>query len=92
MDEAVRKEISFAGRVQGVGFRYSARSLARGFAVTGYVKNMPDGSVELVAEGAPGEVEQFVSALKARMAGYIESADEETSPPAGRFRGFEIAF
>lgn len=92
MTGSVRKEIAFRGRVQGVGFRYTARSLARGFDVAGYVRNMPDGSVELVAEGPAEEVGQFVDALKARMASYIEGAREEDGEPAGRFRGFEVAF
>jgi acylphosphatase len=88
----IRKEITFTGRVQGVGFRYSARSLARGFEVTGFVKNMPDGSVQMAVEGEPGEVDAFVSALKARMRGCIRDARETGVPPAGDRDSFEIAF
>jgi acylphosphatase len=88
----VRKEIVFTGRVQGVGFRYTTRSIARSYEVTGFVRNMPDGSVHLVAEGQPGEVEAFVSALKARMKSYIRDAQESGAPPEGRFESFEIAF
>ena len=92
MAETVRKELVFRGRVQGVGFRYTARSLARGFEVAGYVRNMPDGSVELVAEGPAAEVDGFMQALERRMADCIESVTREDARPAGRFRGFEIAF
>ena len=92
MADTARKEFTFKGRVQGVGFRYAARSLARGFEVAGYVRNMPDGSVELVAEGPAEEVGRFTEALKRRMAGYIESVAQEDAKPAGRFRGFKIAF
>ena len=46
----------FSGHVQGVGFRYTTRSVASRFAVTGYVRNLPDGRVELVAEGGSGLV------------------------------------
>ena len=92
MTEDARKEIVFTGRVQGVGFRYTTRSIARGYKVTGFVRNMPDGSVYLVAEGPPAEVEAFVSALKARMKSYIVDAQESGAPPAGSFESFEIAF
>lgn len=88
----IRKEVSFSGAVQGVGFRYSARSLARGFAVTGYVKNMADGTVELVAQGPHEEVEGFISALKERMSGYIRGIRERDDEPSGGFEGFEITF
>ena len=67
----IRKEVVFTGRVQGVGFRYTAHSLSRGFTVAGFVRNVPDGSVELVAEGPAEEVEGFLMALKERMAGNI---------------------
>jgi acylphosphatase len=87
-----RREVAFFGRVQGVGFRFSAHSLARGFDITGYVRNMPDGSVQLVAEGPGEEVEGFIAALKARMAGYIKSADEEEAQPTGSYGSFEITF
>lgn len=49
-----RREVRYRGRVQGVGFRYTARSIAQSYAVTGYVKNVADGSVELVVEGRAG--------------------------------------
>ena len=75
MKSNARKEITFRGKVQGVGFRYTAHSLAQGFKVAGYVRNMPDGSVKLVAEGLREEVEGFCSSLKARMASYIRSTE-----------------
>ena len=52
-EEAIqqRREVYFSGRVQGVGFRYTVRMVASRFAVTGFVKNLPDGRVQLVAEG-----------------------------------------
>lgn len=92
MPDEVRKEVVFTGRVQGVGFRYTTRSLARNYAVTGFVRNVPDGTVELVAEGLPREVDAFILALKDRMGGYIREAREEDAPPSGAYDGFEIAF
>ena len=59
-----RALVYFKGRVQGVGFRFTCRSLATGFSVTGYVKNLADGRVELVAEGERPEVEAFLKAIE----------------------------
>jgi acylphosphatase len=63
----------FRGQVQGVGFRATVRSLARGFEVVGYVRNLDDGGVEMVAEGAPSEVDAFVEAIRAEMGWGIRS-------------------
>ncbi|MEI7865296.1 MAG: acylphosphatase [Chthoniobacterales bacterium] len=84
-------QVFYEGRVQGVGFRYSARRAAAGFDVAGYVRNLTDGRVELIASGQPGEVDGFLQSLReSELAGHIggESA-EEIAPPAG-LRGFEI--
>jgi len=67
-----RRRIHFFGNVQGVGFRYTTCSVAHGFDVTGFVRNCPNRSVELVAEGESGEIERFLDALRAQMGGYIE--------------------
>ena len=88
----IRTEIIFTGRVQGVGFRYATRSIAGGYEVTGFVRNMPDGSVHLVAEGPQEQVGAFVSALKARMKGYIRDSRETAAPATGSYDSFEIAF
>ena len=56
----IHKNIQIFGRVQGVGFRYSARLAARGFGIRGYVRNMPDGSVYIEAEGNENNMGQFV--------------------------------
>lgn len=88
----IRKEVTFSGAVQGVGFRYSTRSLARGFTVTGRVRNMADGTVELVAEGSQEEVEGFISAVEARMSGYIRDARKRDCEPSGEYETFEVAF
>ena len=55
----VRRRVYFSGRVQGVGFRFTCQSLARGFEVAGYVRNLPDGRVELVAEGETASSTRF---------------------------------
>jgi acylphosphatase len=83
------KRVIYTGCVQGVGFRYTTRHLATSFAVAGYVRNRSDGSVELVAEGEPAEVDSFLEAIDAKMAGYI---NERTllDEPEGNYRSFVI--
>jgi acylphosphatase len=83
------KRVLYTGQVQGVGFRYTTRHVAANFAVAGYVRNLPDGRVELVAEGEPEEVEHFLDAVGQKMAGYIEERAIEDEPPCG-YRGFIV--
>ena len=59
--------VQFSGMVQGVGFRYQTERVAQAFDVTGYVRNTPDGRVEVVAEGQPGEVQRFLAAQSRRV-------------------------
>ena len=84
-------QVYYTGRVQGVGFRYTSRRVAAGFDVAGYVRNLPDGRVELVASGDAEEVDAFVEALRdSELAGHIENEEiAEIAAPAG-LRGFEI--
>jgi len=91
MSNQVRLRCEFHGRVQGVGFRFTTVHLAAGFRVTGFVRNLANGGVELVAEGEKTEVQRFVAALRARMAGYIHRAEETWGPATGEFSGFRIA-
>ena len=88
--ERQQREAYYAGRVQGVGFRYTVRSLAAGFDVTGYVRNLPDGRVHLVVEGAAEEVDAFLDAIKAEMSHYMGEIREAVRPATGRFQSFEI--
>ena len=81
----------YTGCVQGVGFRYTAQHLADQFAVTGYVRNLPDGRVELLAEGSAEKVDHFLGAVAQRMAGYIEQTRVDEEPPQGA-RGFHIRY
>ncbi|MCL2701586.1 MAG: acylphosphatase [Phycisphaerae bacterium] len=80
----------YTGSVQGVGFRYTATHLARGFAVDGYVRNLPDGGVELLAEGEDEEITAFTQMLTERFDGYIRDQRVFRHPYSGAFRGFVV--
>ena len=86
----IRKTIHFFGNVQGVGFRYTTRSVATEFAVVGYVRNLSNGSVELVAEGNEAEVERFLEMLRNRMSVHIDRKEVRESPATGEFAGFDV--
>lgn len=86
-----RMRILYLGQVQGVGFRYSVRSVATGFEVTGTVRNLPNGTVELIAEGAKDELEGFRKAIReSGLDHFIRQEDVAWWEAAGEFRGFEI--
>ena len=86
-----RMTLLYAGRVQGVGFRISTRQVAAGYEVTGTVRNLPDGRVEVVAEGDREELEAFRAAIpEAGLRGFIRDEQVAWGPALGGFRGFEI--
>ena len=87
----VARQIFYEGRVQGVGFRYTVRNIAKGFDVTGWVRNLPDGRVELQTAGDDGEVSAFMEAIReSELNSYIRKVDEHSIPPLTDTKGFEI--
>lgn len=83
--------VLYSGHVQGVGFRYTAKTVATGFDIRGAVRNLPDGRVELVAEGQREELESFRAALRdAGLAGFIDDEQVNWAGAKNEFRGFEI--
>lgn len=87
-----RMQIFYSGNVQGVGFRYSVKSTATGFEVTGAVRNLPDGRVELVAEGTADELTAFRQAIRdSGLDHFIRDEKLSWSEARNEFRGFEIA-
>lgn len=85
----VCKRVHYRGRVQGVGFRATAAGLAAGHPVSGFVRNLPDGRVELVAEGTPAAVDEFLAAVAGHMADNITDADVGERQPEGH-DGFRV--
>jgi acylphosphatase len=90
MVEVHLETVFFAGRVQGVGFRYQTLQVAKEFEVTGCVQNLPDGRVQLEVEGAPAEVAAFVAAVEERLHGYIQKTERRSTKRVPQFRGFSI--
>jgi acylphosphatase len=89
---AVTDRILFTGRVQGVGFRYTTRAFARRHPVRGYVRNLSDGTVELLAQGAPAEIDALLADVERHFELNLEHVDRQRIAPAESFSGFEIRF
>jgi len=89
--ERLRMQVLYSGRVQGVGFRYAVRTLAAGYEVTGAVRNLADGRVELTAEGKKKELEAFRESIhEAGLAANIRNEEAIWSDAVGGFKGFAI--
>lgn len=88
----IAKRVIFEGRVQGIGFRYTVKDLARSFDVCGWVKNLPDGSVELQVMGAPAEVAAFLREItvESPVARNIRNHYAEAIPLLENRTGFRI--
>ena len=85
-----RRTLIYSGYVQGVGFRWTTVQLSRGFDVSGFVRNLDNGSVELVAEGQKGELDQFLAAVADEMQANIREVQIQVSPGTGEFGSFDI--
>lgn len=88
----MRKRVIYTGRVQGVGFRATTHSIASGFDVAGYVRNLPDGTVELLADGSYDELQSFLEEVRTRFDACIELAAFEYLPRDEELRGFRIRY
>ena len=82
--------VHYTGHVQGVGFRYTTHSTARAHNVTGYVRNLPDGRVELVVEATRKETDAFLEAIRDRLGNHIRNESRDDGPATGEFATFEI--
>ena len=87
----IARQVFYEGRVQGVGFRYTCKNIARGFEVVGSVRNLPDGRVELKCSGEPDEVNAFLEAIaESELKSHIKGVTALPLPPLAGMRGFEI--
>ena len=85
-----RRTCHFSGRVQGVGFRYTVNHAANRYDLPGYVKNLPDGRVELVMEGEEKEMDALVNEITRQMSGFIKDVKCQTSKATGEFQDFTV--
>jgi acylphosphatase len=84
-------QVFYEGNVQGVGFRWTVRHIATGFEVTGWVRNLPDGRVEMQIGGEESEVRAFLEAVKqSELRGLIRKQTESALAEPFSARGFEI--
>jgi acylphosphatase len=84
-------QVFYEGSVQGVGFRWMVRNIAKGFDVTGWVRNLADGRVEMQVNGEENEVRSFLEAIKqSELRGLIRKQTESALPEPVAARGFEI--
>ncbi len=88
----IRRRVIFSGRVQGVGFRATARHIAQRFEVTGFVKNLAGGDVELVAEGDAMELGQFLATIASEMSRNITDQQVSEQRATREFIAFEISY
>lgn len=93
MADTVRRKLRLAGMVQGVGFRYWAMREAAAYDVRGYVRNLNDGSVEVILEGPPAAVERFAETLKQGPPyGRVTRVTETEEEVRGEFTSFDVRF
>jgi len=88
----VAKHIIFIGRVQGVGFRFTTYRIANLHQLFGFVRNVPDGTVEMLAQGQPEDIDNCINDIKESFTGYIRETKIEEMPPNTRYTDFKITF
>jgi acylphosphatase len=90
MADVHHETVYFTGHVQGVGFRYTALQIAKEFEVAGCVRNLPDGRVQLEAEGRASDVAAFIAGVEERMHGYVRKTERSAGKRAPQFSGFTL--
>ena len=86
------KHIIFIGRVQGVGFRFTAHGAASRHQLTGFVRNVWDGTVEMLAQGRSEDIDDCIQDIKEYFAGYLKETKIEEIPPDPKYTDFKITF
>jgi acylphosphatase len=87
----IRRTTHFSGHVQGVGFRYTVQDLARQFPlVRGYVRNLADGRVQMVAEGEEADIARLIERIGEKMEGFIRDRIDVDAPATGEFKDFAV--
>lgn len=84
--------VYYSGQVQGVGFRYTARHMAKSLGLTGWVKNLPDGQVELLAEGEESVLKELLDSIRTELGYYRFDEAADWQPAGDEYKAFEIRF
>jgi acylphosphatase len=92
VNSGIGRRYIFYGRVQGVGFRFTTVRIAKNFKVTGYVKNLDDGTVELVVFGQETEIDKFINQIKSYFKTHITNISITPLPYNEHYKGFEIEY
>ena len=82
--------IFFSGTVQGVGFRFTTERIARNYQVSGWVRNLSDGRVEMIVEGSEEQIIQLIEDIESHFEGYISEKDVAISDMTDQFKDFRI--
>lgn len=86
------RHIIFSGYVQGVGFRFTTHRIANRYGLTGFVRNLPDGSVEMLAQGKAEDIDNCIRDIEKSFTSYIREKKIEEIPPNPRYPDFKITF
>jgi len=88
----VARHIIFRGRVQGVGFRFTACRAADRHRLTGTVRNLPAGAVEMVAQGRPESVDACIKDIQEAFSGYITGTEVQNVQPSAHYADFRVSY
>ncbi len=88
----IAKHIIFSGSVQGIGFRFTAFNIANQYQLTGFVRNLPDGTVEMLAQGNPDDIANCIRDINESFPGYITETTIEEATPNPQHKTFKITF
>ena len=86
------KRVIFVGRVQGVGFRFTAHRIAQRFHLTGWVRNAMDGTVEMIAQGSDEDINNCIEQIEQALKGYVTQTKIEQAPANPKYKDFKITF
>ena len=87
-----RLHLFYSGRVQGVGFRFTAYDISRSLGVRGWARNLGDGRVEVIAEAEDKVLKEFLSRIESRFGNYIAHLEQDWQEPSSEFKDFRIRF
>jgi acylphosphatase len=86
------RHVIFIGRVQGVGFRFTALRMAQRHQITGFVRNLPNGTVEMLAQGPARDIDDCIQDIKEYFGDYLRETRIQEIPTNPKYKDFRITF